>query len=389
MRSLPRSVGAAFLAAGILVLCAAGALLPGCQGRSAPATSDPLLRARTTPDTLAAQYLGDKACAACHPRQFKDHVASNHALTLGPMTREHLPAGFPRTGSLLDRETGISYTLEENRGRYTISAHERGRVDSRQVDFVLGSGKRANTFVSREGRNAIRELRMSYLADQGRWFVTPGQEGGGIDAIGVQWPHNIAQRCFACHSTVLPESRMVPEERFMGVGCETCHGPGQAHVAAARAGQAPGEIRRLRDWGATRLNNLCAECHRSSQDIDPHNEMATAQTQRMQPYGLMKSACFQKSGDRLSCVTCHDPHRDAETTAEGYERTCRSCHGQPAHSTVCPVNRRNGCVSCHMPPRKLWPGIDIAMADHWIRVFPESRKRGAPKAGDKERASRQ
>jgi hypothetical protein len=385
IRSLSRPAGVAFFTTGILALCAAYAVLPGCRGRSAPEATDPLLRARTTPDALAARYLGDQACADCHPSQFKDHLTSNHALTLGPMTRKHLPPGFPRTGTFVDVATGVEYTLEEIEGRYLMSAHERGSLESRKVDFVLGSGKRANTFVSLDGRSAIREFRMSFLADQGRWFVTPGQEGAGTDTIGAQYPRHIGQRCFGCHSTVLPESRMVPEERFMGVGCESCHGPGEGHVAAVRAGQAPGEMPRLRDWGATRLNNLCAECHRSAQDIDA---ASTFQTQRFQPFGLMKSACFLKSGDHLSCITCHDPHRDAETTAEGYEHTCRSCHGQDAHSSVCPVNRRSGCVRCHMPARELWPGIAIAMADHWIRVFPEFRKSGSSEAGGKERTSR-
>ena len=46
-----------------------------------------------------------------------------------------------------------------------------------------------------------------------------------------------------------------------------------------------------------------------------------AQTQRFQPYGLMKSACFLKSGNRLSCSTCHNPHRDVETAPEAITRS--------------------------------------------------------------------
>ena len=57
------------------------------------------------------------------------------------------------------------------------------------------------------------------------------------------------------------------------------------------------------------------------------------------------------------------------------------CNGIAQVQSGAAVNPRSGCVSCHMPSRKLWPGIDIAMADHWIHVFPETRKKVSPKAG--------
>jgi hypothetical protein len=384
---LSRPARTALLTAGVLALCAAGAVLPGCRDHPRTVGGDPFQRIRTSPDDVAAQFVGDQACVGCHPSQFKDHRGSNHARTLGPMSREFLAAGFPKSGGFVDAETGVRYMMEEKYGQFWMSARDRAGEQSRKVDLVLGSGKRAMTFISLDSPSAIRELRMSYLFDQRKWFVTPGQQGHGMDAVGVQWPHDIAQRCLGCHSTVLPESRMVPEERFMGIGCETCHGPGKAHVAAAQAGPSPGKIQKLRAWGATRLNELCGECHRSTQDVDPHNDQMTAQTQRFQPFGLMKSECFKKSGDKLSCVTCHDPHRNVETSHAVYERTCRSCHGDAPKSTVCPVNPRGGCVSCHMPQRELWNGIAISMSDHWIRVFPESRNKPAPAAGGKERAS--
>jgi hypothetical protein len=44
-------------------------------------------------------------------------------------------------------------------------------------------------------------------------------------------------------------------------------------------------------------------------------------------------------------------------------------------------------VSCHMPPRRLWNDIDISMADHWIRVFPETRQGAPTKSEGKERES--
>jgi Cytochrome c554 and c-prime len=370
MRFSLRPTGVVIIVVGVFILAAAGEILIERSPRPAPNGPDPYRHVRSVPDADAAQFVGSRACAGCHPQEFTDHSRSYHAKTLHPMRRDRLPKGLPVTARYVDAETQTQYLLEEVSDRFRLTAMGPRGVQSREIDFAMGAGKRAVTFVSLEGEKALRELRMSYLTQRHEGFVTPGQEGPDADPIGALHEGPIAQRCFACHSTVLPESRLVPEERFMGVGCEACHGPGKAHIAGAASGGTPGPIGHLSQWGARRQNELCGECHRSAREIDPDNPSQVAQTQRFQPYGLMKSACFLKSGDRLSCTTCHNPHRNVETTAASYEPVCRSCHGRSHEQTVCPVNARGGCVRCHMPQRSLVPGI--AMADHWIRVFHES-----------------
>jgi hypothetical protein len=363
-RVLSRRTSIALLASGLVVLCAAWALLLQLEQVPSPTDPGPFARARTTPDAIAAQFVGDRACAGCHPDVCREHAASRHARTLRPMRRERLPRGFPRTERFTDPETGVEYTLAERQGRFILAASGPAGHGARAIDYLLGSGKTGMTFVSRDGPRAIRELRMSYFPARRAWEVTPGQRGPDADPIGAQHEGTMAQRCLACHATVLPVSRLAPEERFLGVGCEACHGAGQAHVTAARAGQPSRGMERLGSWGAARLNHLCGECHRSEQEIDPLDEGAMAQTQRFQPYGLMKSACFRRSEDRLSCLSCHNPHQDAAREAASYERACRSCHTPGA--TVCPVNARDGCIGCHMPRREVTRGV--SMADHWIRV---------------------
>jgi hypothetical protein len=366
--SQPASI--VLLFAVIAILSAARVLLSERNGTPPPEPPGSQERARTVPDAVAAQYVGDQACAGCHPSQFHDHAATNHARTLRPMDRKQLPKQFPRVARYQDPDTGIRYEMGEAYGQFRLATLSPFGVQSREIDLAIGSGKRAMTFVSREGEHGLIELRLSYFPARGTGFITPGQKGPGMDPIGHLHEGKLAQRCLGCHSTIVPESRVVPDVKFMGVGCEACHGPGQRHISAATTGSAAGTMARLGTWGGKRLNELCGDCHRTERDVDPSNPVAVDQTQRMQPYGLMKSACFQKSGDRLSCLTCHDPHRNSQKSHVSYERACRSCHGQTTGSTVCPVNRRDNCVSCHMPPKELLPGIN--MADHWIRVHPDA-----------------
>lgn len=346
----------------IVLLSGGWALLLSLEEK--PAGPEPFERARTVPAGLARLYVGDAACKGCHPEAFHEHAASRHAATLRPVRPGRLPAGFPPFGQFVDPESGVTYALTEQEGRILFSAQSALGTQSLPIDLAVGSGKSGMTFVAVEGPGRVRELRMSYFPPRGAWEITPGQRQPGADPLGKRHEGEMARRCLACHATALSETETAPEERFMGVGCEGCHGPGEPHVLAARAGNPRKGMERLADWDAARLNHLCGECHRSEREIDPLNESSLAQTARFQPYGLMKSACFQKSGNRLSCLSCHAPHRDAERDPRLYERACRSCHD--TGPSRCPVNPREGCVGCHMPPQEVTRGV--TMADHWIRV---------------------
>src|SRR5262249_17734237 len=159
-----------------------------------------------------------------------------------------------------------------------------------------------------------------------------------------------------CHATTVPAESLKPDPRFFGVGCEACHGPGQAHVNAARTRDLSGfKMAKLSDAGGEKINELCGNCHRTAKQV----AKGDTSTQRFQPYGLSKSKCYLGSQDKLSCLTCHDPHKDASRDIKAYEAVCIRCH-TPASNTptfgpsqgrtaVCSVNTKTGCVECHMP----------------------------------------
>jgi predicted CXXCH cytochrome family protein len=97
----------------------------------------------------------------------------------------------------------------------------------------------------------------------------------------------------------------------------------------------------------------------------------------------------------LSCLTCHDPHRNTETNTTRNEEKCLECHASDpkgtrtgsstppssAKSTVrsqgtevsgginkpCPVNPTHGCIDCHLP--RIWvQSTHSFKSDHYIRV---------------------
>src|SRR5262249_22669383 len=105
------------------------------------------------------------------------------------------------------------------------------------------------------------------------------------------------------------------------------------------------------------------------------------------------SRCYSESGGTLNCVTCHDPHSNAEKSAGFYEAKCLTCHATSAPSakaktsaadqpvvpqaaetafrSPCPVNSTRDCLNCHMP--KVWyDWLHDSFTDHYIRVHRPS-----------------
>ncbi|HLX76400.1 MAG TPA: tetratricopeptide repeat protein, partial [Terriglobales bacterium] len=64
---------------------------------------------------------------------------------------------------------------------------------------------------------------------------------------------------------------------------------------------------------------------------------------------LAQSVCKQRSGDAMSCMSCHDPHSwpSPETKVAYYRSKCLACHG-----VAFGQKHRQGnpnCIGCHMP----------------------------------------
>jgi predicted CXXCH cytochrome family protein len=88
-------------------------------------------------------------------------------------------------------------------------------------------------------------------------------------------------------------------------------------------------------------------------------------------YRLRKSQCFLKSGKKLTCTTCHDPHDvpRGEQASVHYNGVCRSCHAQGLREVVASGKHTSAadCVSCHMPKRRTQDVVHVVMTDHLIQ----------------------
>ena len=151
-----------------------------------------------------------------------------------------------------------------------------------------------------------------------------------------------ADTCALCHenrATDLAHSRHGqindPRSPAATLGCESCHGPGQAHVDD----DAKGNIKRFGALKPVEVNATCLTCH---------NRGAHA--------GWEGSTHESRN---LSCTTCHSVHNPASPQKQLVKATetatCASCHRLQVTKTeraVAHMPVREGkmaCSSCHNP----------------------------------------
>lgn len=367
---------------GFLTLTLAALLLmASCARQSAEPEKQSVMAPVTGPASPGglSEYAGNDACAGCHQKEFDKHHGSRHAMTLRPMNRESIGAQAPPSGSV----PGTNYVMEALGERFVFGLTGGQRFP---LDLAFGSGKTGMAFTKAIDKDTMAEARISWYPPGKKFYITPGMESMPENSMGNVTRGPAARQCLECHTIAVPVDSLMPERMFMGVGCEACHGPGRAHADARKAGDfRRGRMEKLGEIGGQKLVERCGRCHRTEKDVAEKN-LPAGHTDLFQSYGLVQSRCFKESSDKLSCITCHDPHTDVSADEKGYEAVCQQCHTGPdsivhpqrpllVRAKLCPVNKTDKCIECHMPKRAkpVFPGSPRRVADHFIRVNSASR----------------
>jgi len=336
-----------------------------------------------------------------------------------------------------DNADGKYYITFENK----INLADPMSPAKREVKLNYGGGvKKQRSMIAWPGRNGLYPI-LQYQpdGDDSRFDRTRkqfrdyhfdffwdnnGTEGLGTDDV-IKDPSvskNINLNCLGCHITgytqqldgvtgeVLCDGVEDPSGEYdidgdglindLNIGCETCHGPGSEHVAAATSGRhivAPAYLTPSREV------MLCERCHDrlvgngpfahndipmdingnfpapglSRQDfLASYVEITGAATKsywpddqhgkshHLQTPGFIKSKHYRNGTTLLTCISCHDPHGGT-----GYERIlladpdapsqplCMPCHEKGIVDTATHTSKVIGvahgnavakCTDCHM-----------------------------------------
>jgi hypothetical protein len=248
--------------------------------------------------------------------------------------------------------------------------------DPRRMVFSIGSGNHAKSFLTeREGR--LYQAPVTFYTQAGNWDMSPGY--GGQQHAG--FTRLVTPDCLYCHTNAASPPA--------AIGCERCHGPVERHLREpGKAILNPAKLPpRLRD-------EVCEQCHllgaarvvhrgKKLSDYEagqPLNQVLAAfgydaGTQPRvtgHPEQLKRSRCWQQSGDRLWCGSCHEVHRPTPPAQRAalYRARCLSCH--KAENCTRPPDAKTDCAECHMPKTAVAESAHVALTNHEIRRRPEA-----------------
>jgi predicted CXXCH cytochrome family protein len=329
----------------------------------------------------------------------------------------HLVEDFSRGNPFYHQMSDTWYRMDRKNGavsqrRWRIGPDGREiAVQESSVDYVMGSGNHVRTYLHRTSRGALIELPLGWYAENGgTWAMEPG-----LDRDSVLPPRTVAYDCMFCHNAYprIPANHdesgaeplyagVLPE----GIDCQRCHGPGGNHVRAAQQGlPAAAAIVNPARLSADRAMEVCLQCHLETTtqplphsivkygrapfsyrpgeplanfeiffDRSPASEHADGFEIAHSAYRFRQSQCFLRSGGKLSCTTCHNPHDSprGESARQHYNSLCRQCHAETVRTSVAAGRHtaNTDCIACHMPKRRTQDVIHAVMTDHLIQRLP-------------------
>ena len=128
----------------------------------------------------------------------------------------------------------VHWSFHKRGGEFEIERTADRDIKRFVVDYALGSGHHATTFVTvlKLDPPRILEHRLTYYAADGVLGITPGQDQGqpkrGTTRVGCELTASETMKCLGCHATELSgrdSSELDPSTMIPGVSCERCHGP--------------------------------------------------------------------------------------------------------------------------------------------------------------------
>ncbi len=401
------------LAGALLVTPALGWLLPRAAD---PPEGTPRLEPR-------GGYVGSASCVACHPREHRTWHESFHR-SMTQVARDGAILA-PRGRHALELE-GQLHEIEHLGGRMYVTMadpHElavspgggAAPLARREVVLTTGSHHYQAYWVRGQRQGELRAAPFVWHREAERFiprhdvFLQPPNQPDHL----VRWNSN----CLACHATAARPAHDQAGDTFsteaveLGIACESCHGPGAAHVERYRDPFARyaerGRDERAKDIvnpakiDKARSAEVCGQCHAYSFPKDPDAwwrdgyaksfvagaELSedrhliglgpspkavalSAATESLfwpdgtirvggrELNGLAKSACFERGhGERkIACVDCHQLHGadpNDQLSAEGASgEACVGCHAgydSAAHTHHVDGSVGSSCYGCHMP----------------------------------------
>jgi Flp pilus assembly protein TadD len=372
------------------------------------------------PPPPAADFAGSAICRECHATQATAWAGSQHARAMQHATAETVRGDFNDASFTFDRVTSRFFKRD---GRYFVRTDgPDGQLADFEVKYTFGLEPLQQYLVELPG-GRLQALAVTWdtrpKAQGGqRWFRQyPAETLDFRDELHwTQRSQNWNFMCADCHSSQVTKGYDAGKGTFdtrwneISVGCESCHGPGSAHIAWAKEKSpdprkgltaqlderrgvtwnidaATGTAMRSRERASEREIEVCAQCHARRAQIAEGYRAGQPFLDHYLP-SLLVAPLYWSDGQQrdevfiwgswlqskmhrkgVTCSDCHDPHSQ-KLRVDG-NAACGQCHAPgkydaPAHHHHPARSAGAQCVECHMP-RTTYMVVD-GRRDHSMRV---------------------
>ena len=345
-----------------------------------------------------AESVGSQACASCHAIIYRSFMRTQMAQSSGRVGTAEAKEQFDRT-EFRDSSGAFAYTVGHDASGYYFDFRQQGKPPTSQpiegrrpLEYFVGSGNAARSYILNVD-GFLYEAPVAYFRSLASWRSAPGV--AELDYPYLTRP--ILPGCLQCHAsgirriTGTQNAYASPPFSEGGVACERCHGPGSEHIATGKPMVNPAKL------APAARDSICEQCHLSGEIrvpkqgsnepvLSPGDRLADSLTVFVRSgsgselrvtshaENLAQSLCKRKSGDKLWCGTCHDPHSvpsAAEKTAY-FRGKCLTCHQTSSCNAPQALRQANGdnCIACHMPRNPTSDVDHVVFTDHSLPRRP-------------------
>jgi predicted CXXCH cytochrome family protein len=362
-----------------------------------------------------SDFVTSQACVDCHEQQYAAWSGSHHSWAWREPAQGNVLGDF---GGKEFEHHGIRYLFELKNGDYFITADGPNGVSKRYPLHSVAGVTPLQQYLIETETGRLQALDIAWDTEQKRWYhLYPNEDTSAGN--GMHWTasyKNWNSRCAECHATDYKKNYDLSKDEYTstqaetGVGCEACHGPGEAHLSWA----ANPESFESAKWAGVGLRgliptyleddpssevNLCAPCHSRREPLganspmpgdafDDHYRLALLRDGLYFPDGQIKDEVYvlgsflqsKMHAKGVKCTSCHDAH-SYELKLKG-NALCTQCHNEQGNALFPSLKKEiydtsehhfhkigsegGECKRCHMPKR-YYMVID-GRKDHSFRV---------------------
>ncbi|MBV8705716.1 MAG: tetratricopeptide repeat protein [Acidobacteriaceae bacterium] len=349
------------------------------------------------PHKVSPVRQADAVCGKCHADILRNYLQTPMANASGAAADRVVAGAFRHAVS------GIDYKISEEDGALWLKFSRRSDPPlegHRRLDYFFGSGHLGITYLYTIN-GYLLESPVAYSAESHSYEMKPGL--APAETMPPALP--MTRGCMRCHMSGVQREDPGTINHFRdlpflygGVNCESCHGDGREHVSSGGKASVINPVK----LESERRDSICISCHlegdtriehagRDVNEFKPGDRIGdyvsyfVFSSDQLMSRGVSEieqlsfSRCKRVSGNRMSCMSCHDPHYsppDAEK-ARFYRSKCLACHSQPKFSES-HFSGNPDCVSCHMPKGTAERLPHVAWTDHRIRRKPEAADKSTP-----------